>query len=176
MRPHPDSERVARALLKCVAYATAWSGALYRSSSPRYANKDDLLTGAGSKTAGARWNPPNSFRTGYASLDAHTAIDEALAHFVHYKLSVATAMPRVVVAVEARHRPARLRCRLGRAPGAVRSAPGWAQPHRVPGKPRCSGELAEDRQQVRTAPSLVANLVVCTFACQRACMPCWRQP
>jgi RES domain-containing protein len=93
----------------------SWSGALFRSASPRYANKGDLLTGAGSKTAGARWNPPKSFRTAYTSLDPHTAVDEALAHFVHYGLSVAKAMPRVIVALEAR-----LRRVLDLTDGAVR--------------------------------------------------------
>jgi RES domain-containing protein len=79
----------------------SWSGVLYRSTSPRYANKGDLLTGAGSKTAGARWNPPNSFHTIYTSLDPHTAIDEALAHFVRYDLPVAKCMPRVIVSIDA---------------------------------------------------------------------------
>jgi RES domain-containing protein len=91
---------MARRLGSC--QAISWHGTLYRSSSPRYANLDDLLTGAGSKAVGARWNPPNSFRTVYTSLDPHTAIDEALAQFVHYRLPVANAMQRVIVAVKAR--------------------------------------------------------------------------
>src|SRR5262249_5609496 len=62
MPHHPASDRLARALVRSLARAGAWAGTLYRSASPRYANRDDLLTGAGSKTAGARWNPPNSFR------------------------------------------------------------------------------------------------------------------
>ena len=76
-----------------------WSGVVYRSASPRYANGDDLLTGVGSKVAGARWNPPRSFPTVYASLDPHTALDEVLAHFRHYGIPVVSAMPRVIVAV-----------------------------------------------------------------------------
>jgi RES domain-containing protein len=101
MSSHPDSDRLARALARCLGRAISWSGELYRSSSPRYANKDDLLTGAGSKTAGARWNPPNSFRTVYTSLDPHTAVDEALTHFVDYGLPIAKAMPRVIVSLKA---------------------------------------------------------------------------
>jgi RES domain-containing protein len=87
-------------MAKCAARSNSWSGEVYRSASPRYANKDDLLTGAGSKTAGGRWNPPNSFRTIYTSLDPHTALDEVLAHFVYYRLPIARAMPRVIVALE----------------------------------------------------------------------------
>jgi RES domain-containing protein len=99
---HWDSHKLARGMAKC--QPVAWVGTLYRTCSPRYANKDDLLTGAGSKSAGGRWNPPNSFRTVYTSLDPHTAIDEALAHFIYYRLPTAQAMPRILVSLKARVR------------------------------------------------------------------------
>jgi RES domain-containing protein len=82
--------------------AIRWQGVVYRSASPRYANRDDLLTGAGSRTAGARWNPPNSFCTIYLSLDPYTALDEVLAHYRYYKIPIESAMPRVTVSVEVR--------------------------------------------------------------------------
>jgi RES domain-containing protein len=119
MAHHPDSDRLARALAKCLGRAAPWSGVLYRSASPRYATRDDLLTGAGSQSAGARWNPPRSFRTVYASLEVETALAEALAHFRHYNLAVAKAMPRVIVALEAR-----LRRALDVSSGATRRALG----------------------------------------------------
>ena len=97
--PHPDSERLSRALKRFGARAVSWSGVVYRSVPPQYANKDDLLTGFGSKTAGARWNPPKSFSTVYASLDPHTALDEVLAHFRYYSIPIESAMPRVTVSV-----------------------------------------------------------------------------
>jgi RES domain-containing protein len=115
--PHPESVRLRQALERCALRAVRYSGVVYRSASPRYANKDDLLTGVGSKTAGARWNPPKSFPTVYSSLDPHTALDEVLAHFRYYKIPVESAMPRVTVSV---------RVRLGRvldlADGKTRSA------------------------------------------------------
>jgi RES domain-containing protein len=80
----------------------AWRGELFRSASPRYANKEDIVTGAGSKTAGARWNPPASFNTVYASLEVETALAEALQHFRYHGLAVSKAMPRVIVALEAK--------------------------------------------------------------------------
>lgn len=101
MPHHADSDRLARAVAKCVGLAVPWSGTLYRSASPRYANKDDLTTGAGSKATGARWNPPDSFRAVYASVEVETALDEVLAHFRHYGLPIAKAMPRVIVSLEA---------------------------------------------------------------------------
>jgi filamentous hemagglutinin len=96
---HPDSDRLRNALERCSSRAVRWSGVVYRSTTPRYANKDDLLTGVGSRSAGARWNPPRSFSAVYASLDPHTALDEVLAHFRHYGIPVESAMPRVTVSV-----------------------------------------------------------------------------
>ena len=100
MKKHPESDRLAKALAKCLPHASPWKGEFFRSASPRYANKDDLITGTGSKMAGARWNPPGAFRTVYGSLDVETAVAEALAHFRHFGLPVSKAMPRVIVALE----------------------------------------------------------------------------
>jgi RES domain-containing protein len=100
--PHLESDRRRRALERCNSRAIRWFGVVYRSASPRYANKGDLLTGVGSKRAGARWNPPRSFPTVYASLDPHTALDEVLAHFRHYGIPIESAMPRVTVSVRVR--------------------------------------------------------------------------
>jgi RES domain-containing protein len=104
MTPHPESPRLARAVRRCLPMAGPWTGVLYRSASPRYANWDDLLTGVGSKTAGARWNPPSSFRTVYTSLEVETALAESLAHFRDYELPLSRALPRVLVALEAKVR------------------------------------------------------------------------
>ena len=101
MKPHPDTDRLRRGLEKCLPQAIAWEGELFRSASPNYANKDDIITGAGSKAAGARWNPPGAFHTVYASLDVETAVAEALQHFRYYGFPVSRAMPRVIVAIEA---------------------------------------------------------------------------
>lgn len=101
MKPHPDNDRMRRALEKCLPHAVAWRGELFRSAAPKYANKDDIITGAGSKAAGARWNAPGGFHAVYASLDVETAVAEALQHFRYYGLPVSKAMPRVIVALEA---------------------------------------------------------------------------
>ena len=97
--PHSDSDRLRRAIDRCASRAIHWSGVVYRSATPRYANKDDVLTSLGTKSAGARWNPPGSFPTIYASLDPHTALDEVLAHFRHYGFPIESAMPRVIMSV-----------------------------------------------------------------------------
>jgi RES domain-containing protein len=102
MPPHPDSDRLARAIERLAGEALPWSGTVYRSASPRYANRDDLATGQGSKIAGARWNPRASFAAVYASLDPHTALDEVLAHFRYYRIAESSAMPRVLAALQVR--------------------------------------------------------------------------
>jgi RES domain-containing protein len=71
----------------------------------------------GSRSVGARWNPPRSFPAVYASLDPHTALDDVLAHFRDYGIPIESAMPRVTVSV--RVRLARL---LDLTDGAIRSA------------------------------------------------------
>lgn len=96
---HPETDRIRRALRRCLSRAVGWSGVVYRSASPRYANKHDLLTGVGSQIVGARWNPPRSFPTVYTSLDPHTALDEILAHFRYFHIPIESAMPRVTVSV-----------------------------------------------------------------------------
>ena len=98
---HSESDRLRHAIERCASRAVRWSGVVYRSALPRHANKDGLFAGVGSKTAGGRWNPPNSFPTVYASLDPHTALDEVLAHFRYYGFPIESAMARVTVSVTA---------------------------------------------------------------------------
>ena len=96
---HADSDRLRSAFKRCSPRSIPWGGVVYRSASPRYANTHDLLSGVGSRTAGARWNPPRGFPTVYFSLDPHTALDEVLAHFRHFGIPIESAMPRVMVSV-----------------------------------------------------------------------------
>jgi RES domain-containing protein len=104
MRRHRESERLTKALVRCEKYGKPWAGVLYRSAAVRYANRDDVLSGAGSKSAGARWNPPRSVATVYTSLDVQTAVVETLAHHRYYGFAVEKALPRVLISVQARLR------------------------------------------------------------------------
>jgi len=101
MDQHPQAQRLKRALARCARFTSPWSGIVFRSASVGYANRDDLLTGAGAKVNGARWNPPNSVATVYASLEIQTATAEALAHHRYFGLGVETALPRVLVSIGA---------------------------------------------------------------------------
>jgi RES domain-containing protein len=51
---------------------------MYRTSGIDYANRNDLLSGAGSKLHGARWTPKGAFPAVYGSLDPQTALLESL--------------------------------------------------------------------------------------------------
>jgi RES domain-containing protein len=86
----------------------------YRSSTPKYATEQDLLTGEGSRRFGGRWNPVGIAMV-YASLIPETAMAETLAHHRYYGIPIEDAMPRVFVAIEAR-----LRFVLDLREGAVR--------------------------------------------------------
>ena len=98
MRLHADTERLRDGLSHAAGLCAPWTGHVYRSASPRYANRDDFLTGAGAKIGGARWNPPGSFAATYTSLAPETAALEALAHHRYYGLPEAEALPRVLAA------------------------------------------------------------------------------
>jgi RES domain-containing protein len=99
MQPHRDTERLRKRLRECLSSATAWSGTFYRATTLEYANRNDLLTGTGSRKVGGRWNAAESFNAIYGCLEPETAMAEALANFRDYGIPVSEAMPLVFVAV-----------------------------------------------------------------------------
>jgi RES domain-containing protein len=78
--------------------AVAFSGLVYRSSTPMYATESDLLTGEGSRRFGGRWNPIG-IAVVYASLTPETAMAETLARNRYYGIPIEDAMPRTFVAI-----------------------------------------------------------------------------
>jgi RES domain-containing protein len=104
MSVHPESVELHRGLVRCLPSATAWAGIAFRASTPRYASRDDVLTGVGSRVAGGRWNPLGAFRTVYLSLTAETAVAEYLGQYAEVGFEAARLTPFVVIGVEARLR------------------------------------------------------------------------
>lgn len=97
--PHPHFDRFLRIAKAKLKEAEGWAGMAFRSSSPAYATRADLLTGAGSKLFGGRWNAPGSFAAVYLSLSWDAATAEAVAHQRHFGIPEHAALPRVFVAV-----------------------------------------------------------------------------
>lgn len=99
MRPYPQSELLQRRLERTLGKATVWAGTFYRATTIEYANRRDLLTGLGSRMAGARWTPPGAFASVYGCLEPETAMSEALANYREFGIPLSKAMPLVFVAV-----------------------------------------------------------------------------
>jgi len=97
--PLPDFDHLVARLQTAKAKRLEVTG--YRSATPKYARETDLLTGAGSRQHGGRWNPPGVAAV-YASLTPEVAMEEALAHFRYYGIPPHAAMPRTFVAIHAR--------------------------------------------------------------------------
>jgi RES domain-containing protein len=99
MTPHPDFDRLAAAVVRCMPLVGGWAGDVFRFAVPRWATTAHLLTGAGALHAGGRWHPVGAFRAVYASLDPETALAESLAHYRRFGIAVRDAMPRTLNAV-----------------------------------------------------------------------------
>ena len=115
MIPHPEAQRLHRAMLRCLPFAGAWTGDLYRFAAPRWASPAHLLSGAGGFEAGGRWHPVGLCRAVYASLDPETALAESLAHYRRFQWPIRDAMPKTLHAVAAQ-----LHQVLDLAQGAIR--------------------------------------------------------
>ena len=117
--PHASNNRFLRVASDGLVTFGGRTGIAYRSARPCYAKRGHLLTGAGSKKYGGRWNPPGSFAAVYLSLTLEVAVAEAVAHQRYFGIPEHAALPRTFVGVRlglARVldlRNGRLRQRLG---------------------------------------------------------------
>jgi RES domain-containing protein len=101
LKQHPESDRLTRAVERCLSLVGPWTGDVYRFAAPRWATETELLTGAGALRAGGRWHPVGHFTAVYASLDPETALAESLAHQRRYGLAIRDAMPKTLNSVTA---------------------------------------------------------------------------
>lgn len=98
--PHASYDRCLAAIERTRDRAVGWEGTAYRCVRIHYARQGEVLSGAGSRRYGGRWNPPGSFRTVYASDSIACAMDEALAHSRRYGIPESELTPLVIVAIE----------------------------------------------------------------------------
>jgi RES domain-containing protein len=100
MPEHPRTAELRDAMQICLPLAVTWSGTIFRYTNVRYANRTDLLSGAGSRRCGQRWNPPGIFNCVYGSLEPHTATAEALQMSTAFGIPPSKMRPRVFVAID----------------------------------------------------------------------------
>jgi RES domain-containing protein len=102
MIEYADSVQLRAHLRRCLDSIDAWTGTVYRFAAVKFANRADLLSGAGAKLHGGRWSPRGRFACVYASLDAHTAQEESFATFAYYGIPRNMVMPLVQIAIALR--------------------------------------------------------------------------
>lgn len=102
MLQHPDNQRLSEGLQRCLDQADAWSGTIFRFTGMKYASRADLLSGAGARRHGGRWNPPNQFNCIYGSLDAEVAHQETMASYERYGIPRSKIPPLVQVSIALR--------------------------------------------------------------------------
>jgi RES domain-containing protein len=95
---------------------SSFAGAVFRQSSPRYAEITERTLSASAR-AGGRFNPAGEFGAIYVSLDPDTPLRELRRQAVHAGVEVIALLPRTLFAAEARlQRVVDLACADG--PGA----------------------------------------------------------
>lgn len=99
MPVHPKTPQLRAGFRKCLSLAGPWQGAIYRFAEVEYANRADLLTGAGSRRNGGRWNPPGRFNCVYGALEPVTAQEESFATCDKFGIPRSKSTPKVQVAV-----------------------------------------------------------------------------
>jgi len=99
MKSHSDYEKIFQALQGCMDRIAPWSGVIYRSTSPRYYSRNQILSGEGGSRRGGRWNPVG-IKAVYGSLTPETAMAETLQLYRYRKIPIVEAMPKVFVAIE----------------------------------------------------------------------------
>ncbi len=102
-RLHPDSHQILEKVRRCANAAQPFSGKCYRSTSLEFMAKEDLLSGAGSKKYGGRWNPPGIAAI-YLSTSQETAFLEFKGQHQRYELRRRPPYPRVFHCLEVRLR------------------------------------------------------------------------
>jgi len=77
-----------------------WKGTIYRVTTLKYRDPDEILLGEGSYHHGGRWNAMGSFRAVYGSIDDVTALKESKANAQYANLPYPFRETRLIVAVE----------------------------------------------------------------------------
>lgn len=99
LESNPRYEEFRKIMAEHPEWQKPWTGTLFRFQTIDFPTANDVVSGAGAKAWGGRWNPPGLAAV-YGSTTDNTALEECKAHDRYY--GVVTKSPRVLVAVEAR--------------------------------------------------------------------------
>src|ERR1035437_7333210 len=98
-KQHPDFATLLAAMKIATRHLRPWSGIIFRSAPPKWANSRNMLSGIGSLKSGAVFNAPNSFPALYGSTTPELAMIESLAYQRRAGLPAHRAMPLVFKAI-----------------------------------------------------------------------------
>lgn len=99
----PEVEALFALIAKCLPLAIGLDASVFRSTSVRYANEEDFISGKGSGDYGGRWNPLR-INAVYGSLDVVTAVTENCQQFINYGFKSTDIRPRVIAGVRVKVR------------------------------------------------------------------------
>lgn len=97
-RPNPRYRELLTKLAGHPEWLTSWKGHFFRFQTLHFPSASDILSGAGAKQRGGRWNPPGLAAL-YGSTTDSAALEETKANDRYYGL--VTTTPRLVVAIHA---------------------------------------------------------------------------
>src|SRR5438874_2135291 len=98
--PYKQFEAILAAVTAAKKHAQAWEGTGYRLVAVSHSTPEHMLSGIGSQTFGARWNPPGSFPAVYCSLLPETAVSESMNRFRRTELKPRSPLPGVLVSMK----------------------------------------------------------------------------
>jgi RES domain-containing protein len=96
--PNPRYREFRDALAAHPEWLAPWRGCFFRFQTIQFPTAKDILSGAGARQRGGRWNPPG-LASIYGSTSDTAALEEAKANDRYYGLETKT--PRLVVAINA---------------------------------------------------------------------------
>ena len=96
LKPHPESDRLARLFAEPDLPLRPWRGDGYRFAAPKFASPRAFVDGVGSQRFGSRWIPAGVARAVHACASPEGALAESLAQHRGANIPDWQAMPLVV--------------------------------------------------------------------------------
>ncbi len=95
---NPMNQKLFERIAKCMPRAIGLDAPVFRSTTVKYGNEKDFISGVGAGYHGGRWNP-KGIRAVYGSLTPVTAVEESYQQFYTYGFKAANIKPRVLAGI-----------------------------------------------------------------------------